>query len=1531
MVGRVIKEAIEGVTGQATNKAAARTVTPASVQELADNTPAAVAVSKVRAKITEDIRAPLRDAGLKPMANNDGGIDLYDFEGNKVSSFATAEDAIADVTKPKIRAYHGSPYEFDEFKSEAIGTGEGAQAYGHGLYAAEEVDVARGYRKSTRYHSVKREFQDVLADDAEFDEVAQAMADGSFSPDAADLLSKLEAEDWLGFDYPSQAIDAALSGKLANYDPSKDLIEAVEGTDLSGLYDSLTGSRATNLDYEKAAIVEQIGIDGDTLGVVQRQSAGDAYSDEAYRWFQETLEPEFKAPGALYEVDINASKDDMLNWDEPLSEQPKNIRDKLEAAGLYDPNATSKIAKLEAEASRLAKVREPKTNRIAEEKKWLDTKKEIDALEKLNPKSGRSLYYNLAPESTNPADASKAAEALGIKGIKYKDASSRGSAGGTSNFVIFDPKIIEIAKKYGIAVPAAAALLQNNEVQASSYKEDKSAGAPEFDMNDDDVTGDYMNYRESTQMTPAQMFRAQQGAKAKEQTVGEMASSAASAAGDVALDIGKGVVELPRALLGGFLEATAEAAEALESIIPLGGETMRIDAPESVTGNLVSGLTQFATGFMPALRAAKAVKLGVGAYPVAGAVADAFFFDPKEERLSNLVQEYPALENPVTEYLATSPDDSEAEGRFKNAIEGLGIGAAADGLIKGVKFYKARREAAADIEAETGKPIEDIQAEVEAAQSEAGVAQATAKADAALEGEYIPFEAKAEASSPDFQVGSTAAGAERAQNINLNNVETTEDVEMLIKGVAEADAIPINEARREVITNRETEKLAGDLGMTVGELLARRSGEAFNAEQVLAARKILLASGENLVGLAKKAKNGGDDDMALFQRAMSQHRAIQAQVSGLTAEAGRALQSFRILSKSGIEQERAIKEALDASGGIDRVRDIADKMSTLDDPNQLGKFVRDVQKAPTPDMVYEVWINSLLSSPTTHVVNAVSNAVVSMYSVGERKIASVISQTVGSGEIPTGESTAAMFGMVNGWRDGLRLGWQALKTGEPADALTKIESQGYKSVTSESLGVSGPLGRAADFVGEVVRTPGRFLTAGDELFKAVGYRTELYGLAYRQAAGEGLKGEALGARIAQIVENPPANLHMAAVDASRYQTFTAPLGEAGQSIQDFRNKVPGARVIMPFIRTPVNIMKYIAERTPLAPVMSHVRADIAAGGARADMAYARIATGSMIMAVSADYAAQGLITGQGPKDSSMRNILRDTGWQPYSIKFGDTYYAYNRLDPLGAFLGLSADISEIIGQTDSEVDGIDLASAAVASTVQNVASKTWLSGVMQFFDVMSSVSSDPEENNKQAKRWMARLSGTVVPSVVAQVERTMSPGLSATYGILDQIRSRIPGYSEGLPPRRNIFGEPIVLEGGLGPDIMSPIYTSSVKDSPVSEEIYRQKAEIRMPLKSINGVELSPEQYDKYILLYSGQDNTQMRDVTLKEALSDMFRESGYQNATEGRDGGKALIIRSVFDSYRKTAQAQMIKEDPTLQSDIESVQRKKVENLTGR
>jgi hypothetical protein len=45
-----------------------------------------------------------------------------------------------------LRAFHGSPHDFDKFDSAHIGKGEGAQAYGHGLYFAESEGVANAYK-----------------------------------------------------------------------------------------------------------------------------------------------------------------------------------------------------------------------------------------------------------------------------------------------------------------------------------------------------------------------------------------------------------------------------------------------------------------------------------------------------------------------------------------------------------------------------------------------------------------------------------------------------------------------------------------------------------------------------------------------------------------------------------------------------------------------------------------------------------------------------------------------------------------------------------------------------------------------------------------------------------------------------------------------------------------------------------------------------------------------------------------------------------------------------------------------------------------------------------------------------------------------------------------------------------------------------------------------------------------------------------------------------------------------------------------
>lgn len=47
-----------------------------------------------------------------------------------------------------MTVWHGSPHQFSRFDAGKIGTGEGAQAYGHGLYFAESPEVAKSYQQA---------------------------------------------------------------------------------------------------------------------------------------------------------------------------------------------------------------------------------------------------------------------------------------------------------------------------------------------------------------------------------------------------------------------------------------------------------------------------------------------------------------------------------------------------------------------------------------------------------------------------------------------------------------------------------------------------------------------------------------------------------------------------------------------------------------------------------------------------------------------------------------------------------------------------------------------------------------------------------------------------------------------------------------------------------------------------------------------------------------------------------------------------------------------------------------------------------------------------------------------------------------------------------------------------------------------------------------------------------------------------------------------------------------------------------------
>jgi hypothetical protein len=74
-----------------------------------------------------------------------------------------------------IKAYHGSPHTFDKFSLEHIGKGEGAQAYGHGLYFAENPDVAKSYQFAGQPAYMNQNIQRIAQD--AYDQAAAAGGD----------------------------------------------------------------------------------------------------------------------------------------------------------------------------------------------------------------------------------------------------------------------------------------------------------------------------------------------------------------------------------------------------------------------------------------------------------------------------------------------------------------------------------------------------------------------------------------------------------------------------------------------------------------------------------------------------------------------------------------------------------------------------------------------------------------------------------------------------------------------------------------------------------------------------------------------------------------------------------------------------------------------------------------------------------------------------------------------------------------------------------------------------------------------------------------------------------------------------------------------------------------------------------------------------------------------------------------------------------------------------------------------------------
>jgi hypothetical protein len=779
-----------------------------------------------------------------------------------------------------------------------------------------------------------------------------------------------------------------------------------------------------------------------------------------------------------------------------------------------------------------------------------------------------------------------------------------------------------------------------------------------------------------------------------------------------------------------------------------------------------------------------------------------------------------------------------------------------------------------------------------------------ARAPAAEGGELVHVTPRTHAAAAEF-LGRDYSELEipdKVVNLNLKRIKGPDDFKRAVSELVDIFRGEINEARRKQITHEQTAQMAEDLGMSVEQLLARRKGASLNAEEITAARVLNRTVLEQWKAAADAMRSGRatDQDKAEFIRLTGLAEASLQQTLGATAEAGRALSAMRIEVGPSARQMRGIKDAIKefrAGSGSD-VETFADAVSAIDTPQGLARFALEARKATTAEKFLEVWVNSLLSGPQTHAVNTLSNELVSYYTVPETYLAGAIGAVrsgtrAAVGKAPPAErvylreGTQRLFAIAQSGGEGLRLAGKAFFREQPSDPLSKVELQRFQSIGGR--------------IGKAVRIPGRALLAEDEFYKARGRRQELNALAVRDGIEQGKSGRELARHIRAFIENPPEAAVEASVHAARIQTFTEPLGRVGKGAQELFSH-PIGRLIAPFIRTPTNIAKFAAHRSPFGLAMKDVQAEIKAGGARRDMAIARMGFSSAIGAWVATQAASGNITGSGPSDPEARRVWFAAGYRPYSVRIpawvadefgigeqgetGDAWVSFARLEPIGTILGVSADFAEISGHI-KEKGAEELGAKIVMAVNKNLTNKTFLQGLSR----LALAVSDPD---RYAPRLIQGFAGTVIPTAVAQVARVQDPVLREVRSALDQIKSRIPGYSDELPARRNIWGEPIILDGGLGPDLVSPLYSHRVVPDKASREVARLSARLSKPSRQIAGVDLTPKEYGQL---------QQLTGQRAKRVIDLMVHGIGWDGFP---DGLQREMIEDEYENARRLAREEM-------------------------
>lgn len=610
-------------------------------------------------------------------------------------------------------------------------------------------------------------------------------------------------------------------------------------------------------------------------------------------------------------------------------------------------------------------------------------------------------------------------------------------------------------------------------------------------------------------------------------------------------------------------------------------------------------------------------------------------------------------------------------------------------------------------------------------------------------------------------------------------------------------------------------------------------------------------------------------------------------------------------------------------------RELADKKALIDKfedltPQQKANLLAEVQAKMAKEphiagrIASEYVVNSYVSGPGTIAVNALSAFSQMGLQPLLRAIEGAMPRALSKNDKVAGEGIAMLKGIMQGFSEAMAFAKEGFVSGRPLDinvspkAFGMSDAKFQKFINDNFISAERAEMLKADMydinnkaiggtIGEVVRMPTRVGIFIDEFNKAIFRRMEFNAIAYREAARMakqtgGDAGEIYNKltkdRLSvdnwqqQITDRLGGNNLWNVQNFAKEAVFQEKLTGLAATAARYRSENPIMALIMPFIKTPYNIIK---EGVSYIPGVGLLGKKELGNTGKFDFAFnipeqrgkilAKQALG-IGAAVALDSAVNaGLITGSNPKD----------GRPQWSIKIGDEWYSYQRIEPLATVFGMAVDTSDIIKKYKEDKNPDKEATkylGAYAKAIQaNIFEKSFMEGLSKALFAMS----DPE---RYGSGFLNQYANALVPAALATAAKVASPTEREAQTFLERAQSRIPGMREELPVKYTKTGEPEQASLSnllLGIKVTTP--------TAIEKQLSDVGVDIVGASKKMGGVELDSTQYSRY---------KELSGKLLADSLSQVFNNPQFQNSDKYT---KQYVVGKVVSMSRSAATKQLTME----------------------